>query len=168
MHKLTLSENLLWFTLQKCLLHQHYTTYILGEVLLSPNEYNHTFSCMLPVALPTSVEGNIGYIRYSVAVHIEKPLWSDRRVQENFTVIKALNLNDDMVLRVCVLLMILNLGKCELFMNLFLAESSGKTRTKELYPLLDMLLFIWSTSYKWMYTGWRICTRTNHWTFVTN
>lgn len=55
---------------------------------------------MLPISLPTSVEGNIGYIRYSVAVHIDKPLWPHQRFQEYFTVIKALNLNDEINLRV--------------------------------------------------------------------
>lgn len=74
---------------------------ILGEVLLTPSEYNFTFSCMLPVALPTSVEGKIGFIRYSVVVHIDRPLWSCRQFEEYFTVIKALNLNDEFALRVC-------------------------------------------------------------------
>ncbi|KAJ6636531.1 Arrestin domain-containing protein 3 [Pseudolycoriella hygida] len=54
---------------------------------------------MLPPALPTSVEGKIGYIRYSVVVHIERPLWSDQRFQEYFTVLKTLNLNNDFMLR---------------------------------------------------------------------
>lgn len=68
--------------------------------MLSPSEYNYTFSCMLPADLPTSVEGKIGYIRYSVLVHMDRPLWSDRRFEECFTVLKALNLNDEIVLRV--------------------------------------------------------------------
>ncbi|KAG4069598.1 hypothetical protein HA402_009538 [Bradysia odoriphaga] len=70
-----------------------------GEVVLSPREYNYTFSCMLPADLPTSVEGKIGYIRYVVLVHMDRSLWSDRRFQECFTVLKALNLNEEIVLR---------------------------------------------------------------------
>lgn len=74
--------------------------YITGEVVIQPGEYNYTFSCMLPVDLPTSVEGNTGYIRYSVIVNLDRPMWPDQEFEESFTVLKPVNLNDNLALRV--------------------------------------------------------------------
>ncbi|KAG4069557.1 hypothetical protein HA402_006923 [Bradysia odoriphaga] len=70
-----------------------------GEVIVQPGEYNYTFSCALPAALPTSVEGDTGFIRYSVIVNLDRPMWPDQEFEEFFTVLKPLNLNDDISLR---------------------------------------------------------------------
>lgn len=71
-----------------------------GELQLMPGTYNHTFQCMLPAGLPTSVEGEIGHIRYTTEVVLDIPMWPDKEFKEPFTVIKAINLNADPALRV--------------------------------------------------------------------
>lgn len=65
-----------------------------------PSTYNYTFQCMLPAELPTSVEGKIGYIRYTVRVVVDIPMWPDDEFKVPFTVIKAINLNVLPALRV--------------------------------------------------------------------
>lgn len=71
-----------------------------GELVVQAGEYNYTFSCVLPVDLPTSVEGKIGFIRYSVIVNLDRPMWPDQEFEESFTVLKPVNLNDNISLRV--------------------------------------------------------------------
>lgn len=58
------------------------------------------FNCNLPAGLPTSLEGDIGYIRYRARVVLDIPLWRDVEFGDVFTVIKPLNLNYDSTLRV--------------------------------------------------------------------
>lgn len=55
---------------------------------------------MLPPALPTSVEANIGYIRYLVRLVVDIPMAFDKEFEVPFTVIKAVNLNAIPALRV--------------------------------------------------------------------
>lgn len=72
----------------------------LGEVRLIPGTYNYTFQCMLPLGLPTSVEGKIGYIRYTARVVLDIPMWPDKEFEVPFSVIKAINLDAIPALRV--------------------------------------------------------------------
>lgn len=65
----------------------------IDEIRLMPGTYNYTFQCMLPSNLPTSVEGEIGYIRYTARVVVDIPMWPDDKFEVPFTVIKAINLN---------------------------------------------------------------------------
>lgn len=62
--------------------------------------YSHPFQFQLPEGLPTSVEGEYGYIRYTIRVNFDEPMWPDNENEAPFTVIKPLNLNDDPTLRV--------------------------------------------------------------------
>lgn len=55
---------------------------------------------MLPTGLPTSFEGEFGYIRYTARVVLDIPLWPDTTFINPFTVIKAMDLNADASLRV--------------------------------------------------------------------
>lgn len=72
-----------------------------GEpILLKPDEYVYTFSCQLPDDLPTSLQGSFGTIRYTAVVTINVPLWSDKTFEEDFTVIKTVNLNEMFELKV--------------------------------------------------------------------
>lgn len=71
--------------------------------MLQPGTYNYAFQCNLPIGLPTSVEGDHGYIRYSVILTLDRPLWSDQDFKEQFTVINPLNLNVQPTLRVRIL-----------------------------------------------------------------
>lgn len=63
-------------------------------------QYQYNFHCNLPAGLPTSLEGDVGYIRYRVRVVLDIPLWPDEEFEDIFTVIKPLNLNYDSTLRV--------------------------------------------------------------------
>lgn len=65
-----------------------------------PGEYNYNFECMLPAELPTSVEADIGYIRYTARVVVDIPRAFDKEFELTFTVIKATNLNTMPALRV--------------------------------------------------------------------
>lgn len=111
--------------------------YISGEVVVPPGEYNYTFRCMLPAALPTSVEGDKGYIRYSVIVNLDRPMWPDQEFEESLTVLKALNLNENLALRVC---------ECKLFMKsiylklFLLTVSPCKRREKNIFHMLFVVL----------------------------
>lgn len=64
-----------------------------GNVDLRPGTYNHTFQCMLPAQLPTSVNGQYGYIEYGIHIVLDIQLWPDKKFSEEFTVIKPINLN---------------------------------------------------------------------------
>lgn len=67
---------------------------------IQPGEYQYNFHCNLPAGLPTSLEGDKGYIRYEARVVLDIPNWPDKEFFEMFTVVKALNLNNDPTLRV--------------------------------------------------------------------
>lgn len=67
---------------------------------MEPGEYRYNFQVQLPLGLPTSLEARAGHIRYGLQVVLDRPLWLDQKFEETFTVIKPLNLNNDMTLRV--------------------------------------------------------------------
>lgn len=71
-----------------------------GEITVAQGEYNYTFETVLPMGLPTSVEAQNGHIRYGLQVVLDRPRWPDQKFEESFTVIKPLNLNNDISLRV--------------------------------------------------------------------
>lgn len=60
---------------------------------MEPGTYDYDFNCQLPLFLPTSLEGEFGWIRYSVTVIISIPMYPDEKHTIGFTVIKALDLN---------------------------------------------------------------------------
>lgn len=73
------------------------------ELHLEPGEYKYEYQIRLPVGLPTSIEAQIGYIRYGLQVVLDRPRFlPDQKFAEQFTVIKPLNLNNDTTLRVSV------------------------------------------------------------------
>lgn len=55
---------------------------------------------LLPLGVPTSLEAQIGHIRYGLQIVLDRPRWPDQKFEETFTVIKPLNLNNDLTLRV--------------------------------------------------------------------
>lgn len=71
-----------------------------GELHLDPGEYNYNFQVQLPMGIPTSLEAQIGHIRYGLQVVLARPRWPDQKFEKTFTVIKPLNLNHDITLRV--------------------------------------------------------------------
>lgn len=72
----------------------------LGEVNIRPGTYQYEFQIQLPYGLPTSLEGVHGHIRYAATVTLDRPRWANQTFEEAFTVIKPLNLNNDLSLRV--------------------------------------------------------------------
>lgn len=74
--------------------------YLTGDLIIEPGTYIYTFQCLLPMGLPTSFEGPYGHIRYSAIVTLDRPRWPDQVYEQDFTVIKPLNLNNDVTLRV--------------------------------------------------------------------
>lgn len=71
-----------------------------AEFRLAPGTETYSFQCMLPAGLPTSVEHGVGHITYGVNVVMDIPLWVDNEWKEHFTVIKPINLNADLSMRV--------------------------------------------------------------------
>lgn len=71
-----------------------------GDICIRPDRYRYNFHCNLPAFLPTSLEGNIGYIRYQARVVLDISWAPDEEFEDVFTVIKPLNLNYDPALRV--------------------------------------------------------------------
>lgn len=54
----------------------------------------------MPFDLPSSVEGSIGYIRYTACVVVDVPMWRNREFELQFTVIRPIDLNAYPSLRV--------------------------------------------------------------------
>lgn len=70
------------------------------NVQVDPGTYKYNFQCILPAELPTSVEGKLGHIRYTARVVIDFSFWINKEFKQRFTVIKAVDLNNDPTLRV--------------------------------------------------------------------
>lgn len=73
---------------------------VTGQVRLEPGEHTYIFQCLLPPNLPTSLETEYGYIRYTARVVLDNPQCPDKSFAVPFTVIKAVDLNNIPELRV--------------------------------------------------------------------
>lgn len=67
---------------------------------MAAGAHTHSFQCLLPSTLPTSVEADDGHIRYSACVVFDEPMKSNAEFTETFTVVKPLDLNTLPILRV--------------------------------------------------------------------
>lgn len=63
------------------------------EIELAAGVYNYNFSTYLPPELPTTLENNVGKIRYYVKVLVDRPLKFDDKFVVMFTVLRPLDLN---------------------------------------------------------------------------
>lgn len=63
------------------------------EYVLPPGQHTFPFSFVLPPSLPSSFEGGIGYVRYLVKGTIDRPWRFDDDTVRPFTVLSALDLN---------------------------------------------------------------------------
>lgn len=63
------------------------------EYALPPGQHTFPFSFVLPPSLPSSFEGGIGYVRYLVKGTIDRPWRFDDETVRPFTVLSALDLN---------------------------------------------------------------------------
>lgn len=62
---------------------------------MKPGNYKYIFQCNLPTTLPTSLEGESGYIRYTACVYFDRIMWPDQIFEEPFTVINpSLNITN--------------------------------------------------------------------------
>uniref|UniRef100_A0A182WMM8 Arrestin_C domain-containing protein n=1 Tax=Anopheles minimus TaxID=112268 RepID=A0A182WMM8_9DIPT len=62
-------------------------------IVMEPGRQIYKFALQLPNTLPTSFEGDYGYIRYTVRVVFERPWKFDQSYKIAFTVVNTLNLN---------------------------------------------------------------------------
>ncbi|XP_047506425.1 arrestin domain-containing protein 17 [Pieris napi] len=72
--------------------------YLLGsntgnEIEIPSGKQIYNFTCTLPPVLPSSFEGEYGYVRYTVKVTLDRPWKFDQETKMAFTVINALDLN---------------------------------------------------------------------------
>ncbi|KAL0821078.1 hypothetical protein ABMA28_005709 [Loxostege sticticalis] len=72
--------------------------YLLGsntgnEIEIPAGKQVYSFTCTLPPVLPSSFEGEHGYVRYTVKVTLDRPWKFDQETKMAFTVINALDLN---------------------------------------------------------------------------
>jgi hypothetical protein len=63
--------------------------------VLPAGEHSFKFSMMLPCHLPSSFEGEYGYVRYTVKATLDRPWKFDHEVKAAFTVLSHLDLNLD-------------------------------------------------------------------------
>ncbi|KAK3097174.1 hypothetical protein FSP39_007115 [Pinctada imbricata] len=63
------------------------------RIILPPGKYSYPFQFQLPPNLPSSFEGQYGYVRYWVKATVEKPWSFDHVTKTAFSVISALDLN---------------------------------------------------------------------------
>lgn len=68
-----------------------------GRLLAGSYEYN--FECELPHDLPTSFESEFGRIQYKACVIMNFPEWPEKKFKIPFTVLRALDLREDLSLQ---------------------------------------------------------------------
>lgn len=72
--------------------------YLLGgknskEIDLEAGTHSYPFTCALPPTLPSSFEGEWGFVRYTVKVTLDRPWKFDQDIKMAFTVISPVDLN---------------------------------------------------------------------------
>ncbi|CAH2049372.1 unnamed protein product, partial [Iphiclides podalirius] len=72
--------------------------YLLGsnsgnEIEIPAGKQVYNFTCALPPVLPSSFEGQYGYVRYTIKVTLDRPWKFDQETKIAFTVINTLDLN---------------------------------------------------------------------------
>ncbi|CAG4944142.1 unnamed protein product [Parnassius apollo] len=64
-----------------------------GEIEIPAGKQVYNFTCALPPVLPSSFEGQYGYVRYTIKVTLDRPWKFDQETKIAFTVINPLDLN---------------------------------------------------------------------------
>lgn len=72
--------------------------------ILPAGSYSYPFQFKLPTNLPSSFEGVIGYVRYTMTAVIDKPWKFDHTTKAPFTVLSILDLNlePNASVRICI------------------------------------------------------------------
>lgn len=71
-----------------------------GEIEIPPGHHTYPFTCVLPPTLPSSFEGDYGYIRYTIKVTLDRPWKFDQETKKAFTILSPLDLNVNSRLKV--------------------------------------------------------------------
>ncbi|KAF5292961.1 hypothetical protein FQR65_LT11078 [Abscondita terminalis] len=73
--------------------------YLIGgqgdEVEIPVGHHSYPFTCVLPPTLPSSFEGEYGYIRYIIQITFDRPWKFDQVTKKAFTVLSPLDLNSN-------------------------------------------------------------------------
>lgn len=64
-----------------------------GEMTLPPGEHRYAFQIIIPPSAPSSFEGELGHVRYTVKARIARPWRFDHECKRAFTIIQLLDLN---------------------------------------------------------------------------
>jgi hypothetical protein len=70
--------------------------------MLPAGEHSFLFSMSLPNNLPSSFEGEYGYVRYTVKATLDRPWKFNHEVKATFTVLLHLDLNLDPLIKVSI------------------------------------------------------------------
>ncbi|KAJ6645788.1 Arrestin domain-containing protein 17 [Pseudolycoriella hygida] len=68
------------------------------DVRMPPGLHTYKFQYNLPPQLPTSVEGSLGYVRYTIRVVLNISMWPDKVFKQQFTVLRPFDLNNAPIL----------------------------------------------------------------------
>jgi hypothetical protein len=85
-----------------CLYNVTYYAVSVFQEVLPAGEHSFPFSMILPDDLPSSFEGQYGYVRYTVQAILDPLLKDDHEVQADLTVLLLLDLNLDPLNRVSI------------------------------------------------------------------
>ena len=62
---------------------------------MSAGEHIYPFECDLPPNLPSSLESELGHVRYTIKATIDRPWKFDHKVEDTFKVLSVYDLNAD-------------------------------------------------------------------------
>lgn len=68
-------------------------TFLVSEFQLPAGMHVHTFQCMLPPDLPSSILREVGHIKHNVQIVVDTPMCMNKVFTEEFIVIKSIDLN---------------------------------------------------------------------------
>lgn len=112
-----------------------------NEIEIPAGKQVYNFTCTLPPVLPSSFEGQHGFVRYTIKVTLDRPWKFDQETKMAFTVINALDLNLNPSYR--VLLEIYNIISCNLYETDLISDYTFTFKGTYTLPNgEDLLLFL--------------------------
>lgn len=77
-------------------------THSLADLCVAAGTYTYPFECQLPVEVPSSIETDVGAIKYVANLVLDRPSWQIPTPDFLFTVIKPFDLSTDFSVHVCL------------------------------------------------------------------